>query len=330
MAPHPARSPRQRPRARRAGSVPTRGRGSSPAGGRSHKDAQPQVIGFPCPQPRSSGATGRLNGPPVRRQPLLRRSRVPACSAPPARTHTFAALAAAIDDAFSRWDRAHLHEFRLADGTRLTTPYGDDDELGPSLDDRRTRLSRLRPGEPFLYTFDLGAPAARLGSRAPLLTGRRGAAGGLVSQTTRRHGSAAATTAGQRGRSRRLDSSRPDHFDLFVSSPARHSRFRRADWVSARRIHGRLPPTSCAMTSALSPSRTARSGAIALTQREGFNSPDPGHTGLGAAALAVSSGAQPPCSPASGTCSPGVAPSGCSGGARGHRPASRAAGGCRP
>jgi hypothetical protein len=73
-----------------------------------------------------------------------------------ARSHTFAALATAIDDAFARWDRAHLHEFHLADGTRLTTPYGDDDELGPSLDDRRTKLSRLRPDEQFLYTFDLG------------------------------------------------------------------------------------------------------------------------------------------------------------------------------
>lgn len=73
-----------------------------------------------------------------------------------ARSHTFAALAIAIDDAFARWDRAHLHEFRLADGSRLTTPYGDEDELGPSLDGRRTKLSRLRPGEQFLYTFDLG------------------------------------------------------------------------------------------------------------------------------------------------------------------------------
>jgi hypothetical protein len=75
-----------------------------------------------------------------------------------ARSHTFAALATSIDDAFSRWDRAHLHEFRLADGTRLTTPYGDEDEdeLDPALDDRRTKLSRLRPGEQFLYTFDLG------------------------------------------------------------------------------------------------------------------------------------------------------------------------------
>src|SRR5206468_2827930 len=35
-----------------------------------------------------------------------------------ARTHTFAQLATAIDDAFARWDRAHLHEFDLADGTR--------------------------------------------------------------------------------------------------------------------------------------------------------------------------------------------------------------------
>jgi len=57
-----------------------------------------------------------------------------------ARSHTFAALATAIDDAFGRWDRTHLQEFHLADGTRLTTPYGDDDESGPVLDDRRTKL----------------------------------------------------------------------------------------------------------------------------------------------------------------------------------------------
>lgn len=74
-----------------------------------------------------------------------------------ARSHSFAALATAIDDAFARWDRAHLREFYLVDGTRLTTPYGDDDdEFGPSLDDRRTNLSRLHAGEQFLYRFDLG------------------------------------------------------------------------------------------------------------------------------------------------------------------------------
>ncbi len=73
-----------------------------------------------------------------------------------ARTHTFSQLANAIDDGFARWDRAHLHQFELADGTRLTTPYEDWEELGPALDDRRTRLGRLRPGEQFVYEFDFG------------------------------------------------------------------------------------------------------------------------------------------------------------------------------
>jgi hypothetical protein len=73
-----------------------------------------------------------------------------------ARTHTFAQLAVAIDDAFARWDRAHLHEFDLADGTRLTTPYDGWEDLGPVLDDRRTALSRLHLGERFVYVFDFG------------------------------------------------------------------------------------------------------------------------------------------------------------------------------
>ena len=73
-----------------------------------------------------------------------------------ARTHSFALLGRAIDDAFARWDRAHLHQFELLDGTRLTTPYPDWQELGSVADDRRTRLSRLRPEEQFLCTFDLG------------------------------------------------------------------------------------------------------------------------------------------------------------------------------
>src|SRR5215212_11714300 len=33
-----------------------------------------------------------------------------------ARSHTFAHFATAIDDAFARWDRAHLHLFNLGDG----------------------------------------------------------------------------------------------------------------------------------------------------------------------------------------------------------------------
>jgi hypothetical protein len=73
-----------------------------------------------------------------------------------ARSHTFAQLAEAIDDAFARWDRAHLHEFELADGMRLTTPYEEWDSVGPVGDDRRTNLSRLKPGEQFVYVFDFG------------------------------------------------------------------------------------------------------------------------------------------------------------------------------
>jgi hypothetical protein len=68
--------------------------------------------------------------------------------------HTFAQLADAIDDGFGRWDRSHLHEFELA-GLRVSTPYGRDDE-GPWQDDRKVKLSRLKPGERFLYVFDLG------------------------------------------------------------------------------------------------------------------------------------------------------------------------------
>ena len=36
------------------------------------------------------------------------------------RSATFEQLATAIDDAFARWDRNHLHEFTLADGTIIT------------------------------------------------------------------------------------------------------------------------------------------------------------------------------------------------------------------
>lgn len=80
-----------------------------------------------------------------------------------ARSHTFAQLADAIDDAFARWDRAHLHEFHfphhLDDSTggyeRITVPDPDwDDDAVTDL--RTAKLSRLRAGEQFLYAFDLG------------------------------------------------------------------------------------------------------------------------------------------------------------------------------
>jgi hypothetical protein len=80
-----------------------------------------------------------------------------------ARSHTFAQLAEAIDDGFARWDRSHLHEFKLADGTRLTTPYDEEeDDVPREEDDRRAKLSRLQPGEQFLYVFDLGDGWAHL------------------------------------------------------------------------------------------------------------------------------------------------------------------------
>jgi hypothetical protein len=72
-----------------------------------------------------------------------------------ARSHTFAQLATAIDDAFARWDRGHLHEFRFPDGTRIGIPDDewDDEDV---VDHARTKLSRLKPGERFLYVFDFG------------------------------------------------------------------------------------------------------------------------------------------------------------------------------
>lgn len=80
-----------------------------------------------------------------------------------ARSHTFREFANAIDDAFARWDRAHLQEFTLADQTRLHQPDPDwelDDTV--SEDYQRVRLSRLDPGEQFVYVFDLGDDWAHL------------------------------------------------------------------------------------------------------------------------------------------------------------------------
>lgn len=74
-----------------------------------------------------------------------------------ARTHTFAQLATAIDDAFARWDRSHLHQFWLADGSRAGLPDPDWDEPGDAVhDERRLTLGRLTAGEQFVYEFDFG------------------------------------------------------------------------------------------------------------------------------------------------------------------------------
>ena len=80
-------------------------------------------------------------------------------------SHTFADLADAIDTAFARWDRAHLCQFTLADGTVVTDEETaeeledmPDERLGvPYLVLERTKVvSRLAPGEEFKYVFDLG------------------------------------------------------------------------------------------------------------------------------------------------------------------------------
>jgi len=80
-------------------------------------------------------------------------------SLPPPPNHSFGLLAAAIDDAFARWDRSHLHEFELKDGTRIGIADPDDDAL---LDEQRLHLSRLKFGDQFVYVFDLGDDWAHL------------------------------------------------------------------------------------------------------------------------------------------------------------------------
>ena len=80
-----------------------------------------------------------------------------------ARSHTFHQLATAIDDAFARWDRAHLHLYTLADQTPISVPDWWDGE-GPDgmLDGHKTTLNRLQPGEQFAYVFDMGDDWAHL------------------------------------------------------------------------------------------------------------------------------------------------------------------------
>jgi hypothetical protein len=72
--------------------------------------------------------------------------------------HTFHTFAEAIDDAFARWDRSHLHEFTIAGGKTVTElRYLDDYDPARELDaDVMTLGQLLKPGDDFEYTFDLG------------------------------------------------------------------------------------------------------------------------------------------------------------------------------
>ena len=68
--------------------------------------------------------------------------------------HSFRELAGEINAAFARWDINHLHEFELADGTRIGPIDDDADE--EVVDDTRAKLSQLEQGEVFTFTFDFG------------------------------------------------------------------------------------------------------------------------------------------------------------------------------
>ncbi|MCB0872925.1 MAG: hypothetical protein KDC36_06065 [Thermoleophilia bacterium] len=73
-----------------------------------------------------------------------------------ARSHTFAALADAINVGFARWDLAHLSEFVLSDGTRIADTHPDLDAPADTVDIHALKLSRLRLDDQFVYTFDFG------------------------------------------------------------------------------------------------------------------------------------------------------------------------------
>ncbi|MGE4426994.1 MAG: hypothetical protein AB7G37_11135 [Solirubrobacteraceae bacterium] len=75
-----------------------------------------------------------------------------------ARTHTFAQLGTAIDDAFARWDLGHLSMFRLPDESVLHGPirWGDPAEEHEGRFAGDVRLSGLSAGERFVYIFDMG------------------------------------------------------------------------------------------------------------------------------------------------------------------------------
>jgi Plasmid pRiA4b ORF-3-like protein len=78
-----------------------------------------------------------------------------------AKSHSYAQLATAIDDAFARWDRSHLHEFELIDCTRIGTPNRELDNEGV-LDETRVTLSGLQTSQQFIYVFDFGDDWAHL------------------------------------------------------------------------------------------------------------------------------------------------------------------------
>jgi len=70
--------------------------------------------------------------------------------------HTLAELAEAIDVAFARWERSHLHEFRIGDDKRYM--LGGSDFEPEVIDSTGVTLASLHldVGMSFEYVFDLG------------------------------------------------------------------------------------------------------------------------------------------------------------------------------
>jgi len=73
-------------------------------------------------------------------------------------SHTFSALAQAINAAFARWDLSHLYEFELAGGRRIGVvdpePF-EGDELAE--DDTQVKVAdAVGPGDEFGFVFDFG------------------------------------------------------------------------------------------------------------------------------------------------------------------------------
>jgi hypothetical protein len=74
-------------------------------------------------------------------------------------THTFHTFAEAIDDAFARWDRSHLHQFELPKLDTTVTEFRHSDEIDRVRErdaDAVTLGELLELGDEFGYTFDLG------------------------------------------------------------------------------------------------------------------------------------------------------------------------------
>jgi len=73
-----------------------------------------------------------------------------------ARSHTFAQLAEAIDDAFARWDRAHLHQFTVTGGHRIGRPDWEGEPIDGLIDAREATVGQFQSGAQFVYEFDFG------------------------------------------------------------------------------------------------------------------------------------------------------------------------------